>query len=83
MHDLDDGLYQPQRRHDDVGHRRRGDPPFAAPVPVSWGNVLGVRQIGGKPGYVQLLVRDHVPGGHSPTTSGRSRSAASPTPTGC
>ena len=30
-------------------------------VQVGWGNVLGVRQIGGKPGYVQLLVRDHVP----------------------
>jgi hypothetical protein len=28
---------------------------------VSWGNVLGVRRIGGKPGYVQLMVRGHVP----------------------
>ncbi len=28
---------------------------------VEWDDVLGVRQIGGKPGYVQLLVRDHVP----------------------
>ena len=30
-------------------------------VHVDWGDVMGVRQIGGKPGYVQLLVRDHVP----------------------
>jgi hypothetical protein len=36
--------------------RRRG-----RQVQVGWANVLGVRQIGGRPGYVQLLVRDHVP----------------------
>ncbi len=61
MHDLDDGLYRHRgatTTWDTEGvvirrSQRR--------VQVDWGNVLGVRQIGGKPGYVQLLVRDHVP----------------------
>jgi hypothetical protein len=28
---------------------------------VEWGHVLGVRRIGSKPGFVQLMVRGHVP----------------------
>jgi hypothetical protein len=60
VHDFD-GLY----RHlgatttwdsEGVVIRRRG-----YQVQVGWADVLGVRQIGGRPGYVQLLVRDHVP----------------------
>ena len=61
MHDLDDGFYRHRgatTTWDTEGvvirrSQRR--------VQVDWGNVLGVRQIGGRPGYVQLLVRDHVP----------------------
>ena len=30
---------------------------------VDWSNVLGVRHLGTEPGYVQLLVRNHVPRG--------------------
>ena len=61
MKELDDGLY----RHGGAtttwdttgvtvarsGRRRQ----------VTWQDVLGVRQLGGKPGYVQLMVRGHVP----------------------
>ena len=28
---------------------------------VAWSAIDGARQIGGRPGFVQLLVRDHVP----------------------
>ncbi len=28
---------------------------------LSWEDVLAVRRLGGHPGYVQLMVRDHVP----------------------
>ena len=28
---------------------------------VSWNQVTGVRQIGTRPGFIQLLVRDHIP----------------------
>jgi hypothetical protein len=38
-------------------------------VHAVWSEVLGARQIGGRPGFVQLLVRNHVPPaslGHDP-----------------
>ena len=58
-----DGLY---RHHDtsllwdDVGITI-SRPPQATTSHVSWHQVTGVRQIGKRPGFIQLLVQDHIP----------------------
>jgi hypothetical protein len=58
-----DGLY---RHHDytliwdDVGVTI-SRPRQATTSHVGWNRVSGARQIGGSPGFIQLLVQDHVP----------------------
>lgn len=58
-----DGLYRHRDTSivwDDVGVTI-SRPPQATTSHVSWHQVTGVRQIGKRPGFIQLLVRDHIP----------------------
>jgi len=58
-----DGLYRHRDTSvvwDDVGITI-SRPPQATTSHVSWNQVTGVRQIGKRPGFIQLLVRDHIP----------------------